>query len=83
VSSIEPFRIEDTLRDPEWVLTMQEEINNFKRNEVWHLIPSVNQNVVGTKWVFHNKQDEHGVMIRNKAHLVAKGYPQVENFEFR
>jgi hypothetical protein len=43
---------------------------------------SPNQNVVGTKWVFRNKQDEHGVVIRNKARLVAKGYSQVEGFDF-
>jgi hypothetical protein len=57
---------------------MQEEVNNFTRNEVWHLVPRPNQNVVGIKLVFCNKQDEHGVMIRNKARLVAKGYSQVE-----
>jgi hypothetical protein len=34
VSSIEPFRVEEALQDPDWVLTMQEELNNFKRNEV-------------------------------------------------
>jgi hypothetical protein len=61
---------------------MQEEINNFTRNEVWHLVPRPNQNVVGTKWVFRNKQDEHGVVIRNKARLMAKGYSQVEGLDF-
>jgi hypothetical protein len=40
------------------------------------------QNVVGTKWVFRNKQDEHGVITRNKAQLVAKGYSQVEGLDF-
>jgi hypothetical protein len=39
VSSIEPYRVEDALRDPDWVLVMQEELNNFTRNEVWHLVP--------------------------------------------
>jgi hypothetical protein len=67
VSSIEPYRMEDALRDSDWVLTMQEELNNFTRNEVWHLVPCSNQNVVATKWVFRNKQDEHGVVTRNKA----------------
>jgi hypothetical protein len=67
VSSIEPHRVEDALRDSDWVLAMQEELYNFMRNEVWHLVPHPNQNVVGTKWVFHNKQDEHGVVTRNKA----------------
>jgi hypothetical protein len=61
---------------------MQEELNNFTRNEVWHLVPCPNQNVVGTKWVFRNKQDEHGVVTRNKAWLVAKGYSQVKGLDF-
>jgi transposase InsO family protein len=56
VSSIEPYRVEDALRDLDWVVAMQEELNNFTRNEVWHLVPRPNQNVVGTKWVFCNKQ---------------------------
>jgi hypothetical protein len=51
---------------------MQKELNNFTRNEVCHLIPRPNQNVVGTKWVFRNKQDEHGVMTRNKLDLLPK-----------
>ena len=61
---------------------MQEELNNFKRNEVWTLVPRPKQNVVGTKWVFRNKQDEHGVVTRNKARLVAKGYAQVAGLDF-
>jgi hypothetical protein len=42
VSSIEPYRVEDALRDSNWVLAMQEELNNFTRNEVWHLVPCPN-----------------------------------------
>jgi hypothetical protein len=72
----------DALRDSDWVLAMQEELNNFTRNEVWYLVPHRNQNVVGTKWVFRNKQDERGVVTRNKARLVAKGYSQVEGLDF-
>jgi hypothetical protein len=82
VSSIEPFRVEEALQDLGWVLAMQEELNNFKRNEVWSLVPRPKQNVVGTKWVFRNKQDEHGVVTRNKAQLVAKGYAQVAGLDF-
>jgi hypothetical protein len=82
VSSIEPFRVEEALQDLAWVLAMQEELNNFKRNEVWNLVPRPKQNVVGTKWVFHNKQDEHEVVTRNKARLVAKGYAQVTGLDF-
>jgi hypothetical protein len=82
VSSIEPHRVEEALQDSDWVVAMQEELNNFTRNEVWHLVSRPNQNVVGTKWVFRNKQDEHGVVTRNKARLVAKGYSQVEGLDF-
>jgi hypothetical protein len=63
------------------VSAMQEELNNFKRNEVWSLVPRPNQNVVGTKWVFRNKQDEYGVVTRNNARLVAKGYAQVAGLD--
>jgi hypothetical protein len=52
------------------------------QDEVWHLVPHPNQNVVGTKWVFHNKQDAHGVVTRNKGLLVAKGYSQVKCLDF-
>jgi hypothetical protein len=82
VSSIEPFRVEEALQDSDWVLAMQEELNNFKRNEVWSLVPRPKQNVVGTKWVFRNKQDERRVVTRNKARLVAKGYAQVAGLDF-
>jgi hypothetical protein len=70
------------LQDPYWVLAMQKELNNFKINEVWNQVPHPKQNVVGTKWVFRNKQDEHGVVTRNKARLVAKGYAQVGGLDF-
>jgi hypothetical protein len=82
VSSIEPFKVEDALQDLDWVLAMQEELNNFKRNEVCSLVPRPKQNIVGTKWVFRNKQDEHGVVTRNKARLVAKGYAQIAGLDF-
>jgi hypothetical protein len=64
------------------VLAMQEELNNFKRNEVWSLGSRPKQNVVGTKWVLRNKQDDHGVVTRNMAQLVAKGYAQVPGLDF-
>jgi hypothetical protein len=82
VSSFEPFKVEDALRDPDWVVAMQEELNNFKRNKVWSLVERPKQNVVGTKWVICNNQDEHRVITRNKARLVAKGYSQVEGLNF-
>ena len=56
-------------------MAIQEELNNFTRNEVWVLEEHPqDKNIIGTKWVFRNKQDEHGVVVRNKARLVAKGF---------
>jgi hypothetical protein len=49
------------------VVAMQEELNNFKHNEVLSLIERPKQNIVGTKLVFRNKQDEYGAVTRNKA----------------
>ena len=51
---------------------------------MWSLveIPTTEHNVIGTKWIFKNKQDENGVIIRNKARLVAQGYSQVEGLDF-
>ena len=44
--------------------------------------PKENHNVIGTKWIFKNKQDAHGIVIRNKARLVAQGYSQVEGVDY-
>jgi DNA repair protein RadC len=63
-------------------MAMQEELNNFERNQVWTLVETSNTNVIGTKWVFQNKQNENGVVIRNKARLVAQGFTQVKGLDF-
>ena len=66
--------MKQALEDPDWVIAMQEELNNFTRNEVWSFVKRPKQNVIGTKWVFRNKQDENDVVTRNKARLVAQGF---------
>ena len=58
VSSIEPKKIDEALLDVDWVNAMHEELNNFTRNQVWELVERPkDHNVIGTKWVFRNKQD--------------------------
>ena len=60
-----------------------EELNNFTRNQVWELVERPkDHNVIGTKWVFRNKQDQDGIVVWNKARLVAQGYTQVEGLNF-
>ena len=62
---------------------MQEELNQFKRNEVWNLVDRTKDYpLVGTKWVFKNKLDKNGYVTRNKARLIAKGYNQEEEIDF-
>ena len=63
-------------------MAMQEELNNFKRNKVWTLVERPNQNVIGTKWVFRNKQDENGIVTGNKVRLVAQVFTQIEGLNF-
>jgi hypothetical protein len=62
---------------------MHGELENFERNQVWTLVePPRDVNVIATKWVFKNKQEEDGEIVRNKARLVAEGFSQVEGLDF-
>ncbi|KAK6122665.1 hypothetical protein DH2020_043593 [Rehmannia glutinosa] len=62
---------------------MQEELNQFERNDVWELVPCPpSQTIIGTKWVFRNKLDDQGNIVRNKARLVAQGYCQEEGIDY-
>jgi hypothetical protein len=62
---------------------MHEELENVERNHVWTLVePPHDVNVIGTKWVFKNKQGEDGEIVRNKACFVDQGFSQVEGLDF-
>ena len=62
---------------------MHDELNKFKRNNVWILVNrSSDHPIIRTKWVYRNKLDKKGQVIRNKARLVAKGYNQEEGIDF-
>ncbi|KAH9658405.1 hypothetical protein KPL70_023484 [Citrus sinensis] len=83
ISQIEPKSFADAENDESWIMAMQEELNQFERNNVWELVPNPeHQSIIGTKWVFRNKMDESGVVVRNKARLVAQGYNQEERIDF-
>ena len=55
VSMIEPKNLKEALIDEHWIIAMQEELNQFERNNVWELVEKPeNYPVIGTKWVFRN-----------------------------
>ena len=83
LSQEEPKKVEDALKESDWVTTIQEELNEFERNKVWHLMPRPNnRSIVGTKWVFRNKTGSNGIITRNKARLISKGYSHQEGIDY-
>ncbi|GKA38818.1 putative ribonuclease H-like domain-containing protein [Tanacetum coccineum] len=79
----EPKRVSQALRDPAWVEAMQEELLQFKLQKVWILVDlPKGHRAIGTKWVYRNKKDERGIVIRNKARLVAQGHTQEEGIDY-
>jgi len=72
LSVIEPATVDEAISNDGWILAMQEELNQFHRNDVWDLVPKPPQkNIIGTKWVFRNKLNKQGEVTRNKARLIA------------
>nr|GFA61965.1 putative ribonuclease H-like domain-containing protein [Tanacetum cinerariifolium] len=83
LSQVEPKKIDDALQDPSWVEAMQEELLQFKIQKVWTLVDCPKGiRPIGTKWVLKNKKDERGIVIRNKAKLLAQGYTQEERIDY-
>ncbi|GJR24644.1 putative reverse transcriptase, RNA-dependent DNA polymerase [Tanacetum coccineum] len=79
----EPKKISEALKDDSLVEAMQEELLQFKLQQVWILVDLPHgAKVIGTKWVYRNKRDERGVVIRNKARLVAQGHRQEEGIDY-
>ena len=84
VSITEPTKVDEAFLEPEWIQVMQEVLHQFELNHVWELVNCPDprkQNIIGTKWIYRNKQDENGLVVRNKAWLVAQGYTQVEGID--
>ncbi|GKC71460.1 ribonuclease H-like domain, reverse transcriptase, RNA-dependent DNA polymerase, partial [Tanacetum coccineum] len=80
----EPKKIFDALQDDSWVQAMQEELFTvLSLQQVWVLVDlPQGMKVIGTKWVYRNKRDERGVVVRNKARLVAQGHRQEEGIDY-
>nr|GFA53127.1 hypothetical protein [Tanacetum cinerariifolium] len=83
VSTMEPKNIKEAMTDPAWIDSMQEELFQFKRLDVWVLVPAPNNiSPLTLKWLFKNKHDEEQTVSRNKSRLVVRGYRQEEGIDF-
>lgn len=83
MSISEPTSIDEALIDSLWILAIQEELNQFIRNNMWDLVPRPEgKHNIRTKWVFINKLNKPRELVRNKASLVAQGYSQQEWFDY-
>jgi hypothetical protein len=80
---VEPKKFDEANQHDDGIRAMNEEIDHIEKNNTWELAPRPEEkNVIGSKWVFKNKMNEKGQVVRNKARLVCKGYAKVEGQDF-
>ncbi|GJT98356.1 putative ribonuclease H-like domain-containing protein [Tanacetum coccineum] len=83
LSHKEPKKVIQGLKDPSWIKAIQEELLQFKLQQVWTLVDLPHdKRAIGIKWVYKNKKVERGIVFRNKARLVAQGYTQEEGIDY-
>ncbi|GJZ79996.1 retrovirus-related pol polyprotein from transposon TNT 1-94 [Tanacetum coccineum] len=82
-SSLKPKNIKEAMSDHSWIESMQDELHQFKRLDVWELVYRPDgKNIIAVKWIWKNKSDADNIVIRNKSRLVVKGYKQEEGIDF-
>ncbi|GJV97958.1 putative ribonuclease H-like domain-containing protein [Tanacetum coccineum] len=83
LSQLEPSSVAQALNDPAWIEAMQEEMQQFVNQEVWQLVPLPDGKIaIGTKWILKNKRDARGIVVRNKARLVAQSHRQEKGIDY-
>ena len=83
LSLSQPVKYQEALRDNSWLEAMQEELLQFQKQQVWELVPlPPDVYPIGTKWIFKNKTDERGIVVKNKARLVVQGFRQEEGIDY-
>nr|GEU90577.1 copia-type Pol polyprotein [Tanacetum cinerariifolium] len=71
------------ITEPSWIDAMEEEIHEFKRLEVWKLVPCLDKVfLIKLKLIYKVKTDEFGGVLKNKARLVAQGFRQKKGIDF-
>jgi histone deacetylase 1/2 len=80
---IEPYTLNQALRDPYWTRAMDQEIAALHHNHTWDLVAKFSDvNIIGCKWVYKLKHKSDGSIDRYKVRLVAKGYHQTLGLDY-
>lgn len=75
LSQIKPKNVKESLKDMDWINAMQENLHQFERSKSWHLLPRpLDRTIIGTRWVYRNKINEHKNTIRKNSRLVVQSY---------
>nr|GEX19418.1 retrovirus-related Pol polyprotein from transposon TNT 1-94 [Tanacetum cinerariifolium] len=83
LTSVEPKNIKQSMEEPSWIDAMQKEIHEFKRLQVWELMPCPdNVMLIKLNWIYKVSTDEFGKVLKNKARSVAQGFRQEEGINF-
>ena len=83
LAQFEPKKVKEALKDKNWVEPIHQELHQFVRNDVLELVlRPKDTHVIDTKWIFKNKTNEDGEVVRSKSRLVAQGCTQVEGVDF-
>jgi hypothetical protein len=78
LSLVEPRSVNEAIKSKYWIKSMNEELDQIEKNQTWELVPRPkDKNVIGTNWIFKNKLNQNGDIIKNKDRLVCKGYSHV------
>nr|GEU63953.1 Gag-Pol polyprotein [Tanacetum cinerariifolium] len=84
VSTLKPKNIKEAMSDHSWIKSMQDKLHEFERLDVWELVPRPDgNNIIVVKWLWKNKSDAEYIVIQNKSRLIAKGYKQEEDIDFK
>ena len=82
ISQVEPKNTNEACKDDYWIQAIKEELDHIVKKDTWELVPRPkDKNVIGTKWVFKNKMNEQGEVVRNKAKLICKFYSEREGID--
>jgi FtsZ-interacting cell division protein YlmF len=83
ISMLEPKNFNEASKDEHWVKAMNDKLDQIEKNNTWEMVHRLEgKNIIGSKWIFKNKLNEQGQVVRNKARLVCKGYAQIEGLDF-